>query len=381
MIKRLAEVALELTPQRMEIVGGRGAIEHLHVVFGTQLQEALGTGRGMLGALAFIAMGQQHHQTRHAQPLALAGRDELVDHHLRAVHEIAELGFPDGQRIGLGKRIAIFEPEHGLFAQKRIDDLIARLPLTQIVERGIGLLDFLIVKHRVPLGEGAPLHVLARKPDRMALIDQGCERQRFSGRPIDALALGDDLFAIVEETLHRAVNVKALGHRAQLFAQLAKPVGIGAGDPAARSVHIGELDVFPRAIEPVGLVGAVVLTGLELGFQMAAPCALDLIGFLLAHHTFVDQLFAIDVIGGPVRPDRLVHQRLGEAGLIAFIVAEPAIAEHVDDDGLAEFLAVFGGDLGRINDGFGIVAIDVENRSLDHFRHIGGIRRGPREMR
>ncbi len=35
--QRLAEVALELTAQRMEIIGRRGAVEHLHVVFGTKL--------------------------------------------------------------------------------------------------------------------------------------------------------------------------------------------------------------------------------------------------------------------------------------------------------------------------------------------------------
>jgi hypothetical protein len=43
---------------------------------------------------------QQHHQTAHPAPLLLAGADELVDHHLRAVGEVAELRFPDGQVRG-----------------------------------------------------------------------------------------------------------------------------------------------------------------------------------------------------------------------------------------------------------------------------------------
>jgi hypothetical protein len=44
---------------------------------------------------------QQADEARHAQPLALARRDELVEHHLRAVGEIAELRFPQRQRVRL----------------------------------------------------------------------------------------------------------------------------------------------------------------------------------------------------------------------------------------------------------------------------------------
>ena len=49
-----------------------------------------------------------------------------------------------------------------------------------------------------------------------------------------------------------------------------------------------------------------------------------------------------------MRADLLVHQRLGERRLVAFVVAEAAVAEHVDDDRRLEFLAVFGRDLGGI---------------------------------
>ena len=42
----------------------------------------------------------------------------------------------------------------------------------------------------------------------------------------------------------------------------------------------------------------------------------------------------------------LVHQRLGEGRLVALVVAEAAVAEHVDDDGLLELLAELGRDLG-----------------------------------
>ena len=48
----------------------------------------------MLRSLAFIAVRQQQGQARHPQPFTLAGRNELVDHHLSPVGEIAELRFP-----------------------------------------------------------------------------------------------------------------------------------------------------------------------------------------------------------------------------------------------------------------------------------------------
>ena len=82
-----------------------------------------------------------------------------------------------------------------------------------------------------------------------------------------------------------------------------------------------------------------------------------------------------------MRCDRLVHQRLGERRLVAFVMAVAAIAEHVDDDRLLKFLPEFGRDLGGEHDRFRIVAVDVENRRLDHFGDVGRIRRRPRIAR
>ena len=82
-----------------------------------------------------------------------------------------------------------------------------------------------------------------------------------------------------------------------------------------------------------------------------------------------------------MRRDLLVHHRLGERRLVAFVVAVAAIAEHVDDDGLVEFLPEFDRDLGREHHRFRIVAVDVEDRRVDHLRHVGRIGRGARIAR
>ena len=72
--------------------------------------------------------------------------------------------------------------------------------------------------------------------------------------------------------------------------------------------------------------------------------------------------------------DLRVHDGLGHGGVVAFVVAEAAIAEHVDHHVLAELLAVFRGDLGGVDHRLRVVAVGVEDRRLDHqgrVRRIG----------
>src|SRR3954462_2355612 len=131
----------------------------------------------MFRPLALIAMRQEADQPRHAQPLALARRDELVEYHLRAVGEIAELRFPKRQRARPGQRIAVFKAEPGLFRQHRVDDFEAALPVADIIERHVARLALLIDQHRMALRERSALTVLTGQAHAMAFIDQPAERK------------------------------------------------------------------------------------------------------------------------------------------------------------------------------------------------------------
>ncbi len=137
----------------------------------------------------------------------------------------------------------------------------------------------------------------------------------------------------------------------------------------------------PAAVEPVGLVRLVALAGFVLGFEPRAPIGLHLVDFAFGDDAFADQLLRIEIERGRMRADLLVHQRLRESRLVAFVVAEAAIAEHVDDDRLLELLPEFGRDLGGEHHRFRIVAIGVEDRRLDHLRHVGRIGRRARIAR
>src|SRR4051794_35593289 len=97
--QRFSELAAHLTSQAVKDLSRRREIANLHVVASAKLQEAFKPGARMLGTLALIPMRKKHHEPAHALPLALGARDELVDDDLRAVGEIAELRFPDGQSL------------------------------------------------------------------------------------------------------------------------------------------------------------------------------------------------------------------------------------------------------------------------------------------
>ena len=159
-------------------------------------------------------------------------------------------------------------------------------------------------------------------------------------------------------------------------------VDIDARFAATVVVTLGDgLEAGPAAIEPVGLVGLVGLTRFELGLETMAPVAHEFVDFAPRQQAFRDQLVAIDFQRRLMRADLAIHQRLRERRLVAFVVAEAAIAPHVDHDGLLEPHPEFGRDLRGEHDRLGIVAVHVEDRRLDHLRHVGRVRRGTRIAR
>ena len=58
-----------------------------------------------------------------------------------------------------------------------------------------------------------------------------------------------------------------------------------------------------------------------------------------------------------------------------------SVAQHVHDDVLVELLTEFKGQSCCINNGFGVVTIDVEDRGLNHPRYVRGVHRRTRVLR
>jgi hypothetical protein len=152
---------------------------------------------------------------------------------------------------------------------------------------------------------------------------------------------------------------------------------------AARIVHVlaHGLEAGPAAVEPIGLVGLVALSALELAVELGAPGGLHLLDLGLADDALSDELFGVELQDRGVRADLAVHQGLGERGLVALVVAEAPVAEHVDDDGLLELLPVLGRHFRGEHHRLRIVAVAVEDRGFHHLGHVGRIGRGAREAR
>ena len=136
--QRATHTAQRLTTQHMVNLRRRGRYANLHVLLGAELQIAFQTRGGVLRPLAFVAVRQQHHQTAHTAPLLLAGADELVDNHLRAVGEVAELRFPDGQSTRLCGGIAVFKCQDRFFRQHGVPDFKMALTVVDVLQRRIG---------------------------------------------------------------------------------------------------------------------------------------------------------------------------------------------------------------------------------------------------
>ena len=91
--------------------------------------------------------------------------------------------------------------------------------------------------------------------------------------------------------------------------------------------------------------------------------------------------FRIELPRRRLPADRCVHDRLRRRGLVGLVVPKPAIADEIDDDVLVELHAVVDGEARREHHRLGVVAVDVQDRRLDHLRDVAAIERGARVAR
>ena len=179
--QRPADRGDRLRAQQVEVLGRRGRVGDGHVVLGAQLQEPLDAGRGVVRALALVAVGEQQREPAALPPLGLAGADELVDDRHRAVDEVAELRLPEHQRLGAGDRVAVLEADAGELRQQRVVDVERPLVVGQVAQRRALLAGLAVDQRRVPLHEGAAPGVLTGQPDR-ACRRAAASRRRGSRR-------------------------------------------------------------------------------------------------------------------------------------------------------------------------------------------------------
>ena len=366
-----------LAPEQVEDLRRRRRLAHFHVHLGAQLHEALDARRRVLGALALVAVRQQQDETTGAPPLGFARGDELVDHHLGAVGEVAELRFPDDEVVGGRAGVAVLEGEHGLFREHRVEALEAALPLLQVGERVVDaferVLARLAVDRRVAVEEGAATDVLTGEAHAVAGDEQGRVGEVLAHPPVEGqLALAhrapvvDDLLdPVVQDDLGRDGG-QALGQ---------------ATDLAFRNTRIDVVDVvlgqegLPVDHQRMLVAGNHRVVEQLAAVEVGAVVADHALGAVGRQHALGGQLVGVELARPRVRGDAPVHQGLRHHRLVLLVVAELAEADDVDDDVLLEGLAVLDRDPRHEGDRFRVVAIDVEDRRLGHLEDVGAVDR------
>ena len=176
------------------------------------------------GPVALVPVRQQQRQARGLVPLRAAGDDELVDHDLGAVHEVAELRLPEDERVGRRDRVAVLEAERRVLGERRVVDLEGRVRARQVLHRRDGLARARIVEDEVAVGERPPLRVLAGEPDRDPVLEQRGERERLGLPPVDP-ALSSVSRRRSSWRASFGLTVKPSGTTSSCSLSVAEPVG------------------------------------------------------------------------------------------------------------------------------------------------------------
>ena len=147
-----------------------------------------------------------------------AGDEELVDHDLRAVDEVAVLRLPEDERVRRCNGIAVLEAEARVLGERRVVDLERRAGVGQRLDRRMRLPGALVVQNGMAVREGAALGVLAGEPDRNPLDQQARERERLRLAPVDP-AVVQALAPALELLQQLLVALEALRQLQQLLVQ------------------------------------------------------------------------------------------------------------------------------------------------------------------
>ena len=265
--ERTAHGAHHLATQHVEHLRRGGGHAHLHVVLGAHLQVTLQTGGGVLRALALVTVGQQHGQAAHPAPLLLAGGEELIHHHLGAVGEVTELGFPDGETGRLRAGVAILERQDRVLGQHGVVHLERALLVVQVAQRGVGAGIGLAVQHGVAMEEGATAGVFTGKADAGTLVHQGGVGQGLGKAPVHQLLTGGhqatvfvDLLDLALQHMGGRVLADALTQGLQMIHGHSAVIGHGpVVTQIRRPVHGVQLHGAPLLAHPLAPIQGVAI--------------------------------------------------------------------------------------------------------------------------
>src|SRR5581483_11056614 len=115
--QRFAPFPERLAPQQMKILGRGGRLADLDIVARGELQVTFDARTRVLRPLALVAVWQEKHESGKQVPLVLAGAHKLIDDDLATIGEVAELRFPQDQRLGIIAAVSVLESQNARFGE------------------------------------------------------------------------------------------------------------------------------------------------------------------------------------------------------------------------------------------------------------------------
>src|SRR5262249_25646948 len=111
----------------MKVLGRGARIAKTQIIRSAKLQKPFESRARMLRSMPFVALVQEHRESRRLFPFIFAGRNVLIDDRLCDVIEIAELRFPCHQRILSNYGIAILKTQHAGFGKGTVENFKASM--------------------------------------------------------------------------------------------------------------------------------------------------------------------------------------------------------------------------------------------------------------
>lgn len=234
------------------------------------------------------------------------------------------------------------------------------------------------------LGESTTLDILTGDTDVVTLGHKGAESKSLSSSPVNALTLIDSLLAVSQDTLEVLVEGEALGATttADLLSNVLQQRTLNTSGEVRQNLSgklLGGLETVPGGGEPLLASGLVVLAAVEAVVQHAPDPLLVLIDVLLGEGTLLDQLVDVLVKLALLLSNALVHQRLGERGLVGLVVTLLTVADDVDDNVTLELGTPVGSNLADVVDSLNVIGVHVEDRSVNGLGNVRAVRGGAGE--
>ena len=227
-----------------------------------------------------------------------------------------------------------------------------------------------VVKHRVAVAERSALHVLAGQADAGAVGENRRDRELFGRRPVHRALVGilEDARALLPPALELLVDGEVRGQGEQRLVELAQPF---ERDGRVRLRGRARRRRLGLRLHEIALGAERLVRGLHLAHSRLER----FLGALRVNHAPLRERPRPDLARRGMVGDSLVHQRLRERRLVAFVVPVAPVSDQIDQEVALEALAIGERQPRRLDAGFRIVGVDVHDRDLEPARETARVRR------